>query len=166
MKKILGILLVVLFFSACKTEKKETITIGAILPLTGGYAQYGNYMRQGMELALEDAINSGKIISNEIQLIFEDSQADPKKSVSAINKLIEINLVTACIPATSGVTLAIKPIANKNEVILVNATAISPQIEDSSDYVYSIIPDAAFEGKFLAEIGYSKLGKKKCCNNL
>lgn len=167
MRKYLSLLLITLslMLAACdkkdKPEDEKVIEIGAILPLTGDYAKYGNYMKQGMEIALEDAIKMGKVNQNKIRIIFEDSQANPQKSVTAIKKLIDIDNVIACIPATSGVILAIKSIINKSRIITLNATAISPEINDSNDYIFSIIPDAILEGKYLAEIGINKLGKRK-----
>ncbi|ODS31028.1 MAG: Leu/Ile/Val-binding protein precursor [Candidatus Scalindua rubra] len=44
--------------------------------------------------------------------------------------------------------------------MLINATAISTEIEDAPDFLFSIIPDAALEGQFLAEVAYQKLGKR------
>lgn len=151
--------LTVFSFACAKKEEKE-IRIGAILPLTGNYAQYGRYMQQGMEIALEDAIEKGIIVRGQVQIVFEDGQADPRKSVDAFNKLINIDKVVATIPATSGVILAMKPIANNKKIVLINATAISTEIEDSPDFLFSIIPDAASEGEFLAEVAYQTLGKR------
>lgn len=139
---------------------KEKVNIGAVIPLTGDYGAYGNYMKQGMELALNDAIMNGNIKKGEVKLIFEDSKANPQIAVNSFNKLISIDKVVATIPATSGVTLAMKPIANNKKVILVNATAIGNEIEDASDYMYSIIPNADFEGKYLAEYAFKKLNKR------
>ena len=151
---------VVFYLNKDKNNQGKPIKIGAVIPLTGTYGAYGTYMKQGMELALNDAIGKGLIKQGEVELVFEDSQADPRKAVDAFKKLISSDNVLACIPATSGVTLAMKPIANQNSVILINATAISPEIEDASDYIYSTIPDAEFEGHFLADYAYKKLNKR------
>jgi branched-chain amino acid transport system substrate-binding protein len=142
--------------------KKEpvAIKIGAILPLSGTYAQNGKYMQQGMEIALDDAIDKGLFGKRQVQIVFEDGQADPRKSVDAFYKLMNIDNIIAAVPATSAVILAIKPIANKDKIVLINATAISNDIEDAPDFLFSIIPDAAVEGKFLAEVAYQKLGKR------
>jgi branched-chain amino acid transport system substrate-binding protein len=156
MKKLLITILFSLVFLSCD-QNYQTIKIGAVLPLSGPIAQYGNYMKQGLELAILDAMSDERIQKNEIELIIEDAQADPRKSVDAFNKLLNIDNIVACIPATSGVTLALKPIANKNKIILINASAISSEIEDEDDFVYSILPNADEEGAFLAEVAYDTL---------
>ncbi len=150
MKKIIGLLLVVLFFSACQTEKKETIKIGAILPLTGDYAQIGKDIQSGMLQALDDAISEGQIDKGQIEILFEDGQIDAQKTVSAYNKLFEIDNIQTVTTVTSKSILAIKPLINANEVVLINGSAISTEIEDSSDFCFSIIPNAAIESKALA----------------
>lgn len=141
-------------------KEKEIIKIGAILPLTGEFAAYGTYMKQGIELALKNSIDQGVVKPGSIKFIFEDSQANPQLAVNAFNKMVSVDSIIACIPATSGVTLAIKHLANKKGIILVNATAISNDIEDLSDYVYSTIPNARLEGYFLSEYVFSVLNKR------
>lgn len=160
MKNVIYNLLVLVLLLGCKQNQNNSVKIGAVLPLTGSYAQYGMYMKQGIEIALEDAIKSGIIKRSEVSFIYEDSKAESKTSINAFNKLIEIDKVIACIPATSAVTLAMKPIANKNEIVLINATAISPEIEDTSDYIFSIIPNAIYEGEYLANYAFKNLHKR------
>lgn len=151
---------IMVFSVGCKKKEEAIIKIGAVLPITGNIAQFGNYWKQGLELALDDAINQGTIPKGKVQLIIEDAQADPRKSVDAFKKLTEVDKIVACITATSGVTLAIKPIANQDRIVLMNASAISTEIDDASDYVFSVIPNAKFTGYFLAETAFNKLGKR------
>jgi len=153
------VFLVILSFGCAKKDEKE-IKIGAILPLTGDYAMYGKYDLQGIELALDDAINEGTIPKGEIKLFVEDGQTDPAKGTAAFLKLVNANKVSAVIAVTSGIVLAIKPIANKKKVVLINASAISTEIENADDYCFSVIPSAEVEGSFLAEFAFKKLDKR------
>jgi len=141
--------------------QKDIIKIGAVFPITGDVAEYGKYWKQGLELAIDDAINEKLIKKGEVELIVEDGKADPTLSVNAFNKLCNIDKVSVCFSATSGVTLALKPLANKNKVILMNASAISTSIEDSNDFLFSVIPNASLTGDFLAESAYKTLHKRK-----
>lgn len=156
----LSFIIMVLSWTNCSNQDQSIISIGAVLPLTGNIAQYGEYMKQGIELAIEDALKAGLIQKNECRIFIEDAQADPRKSVDAFKKLINVNNIIGCIPATSGVTLAMMPIANSNNVVLINASAISTQIDEAPDYVFSVLPNAGFEGKYLAEISYDELDKR------
>lgn len=70
--------------AAIPVAEEDVIKIGAILPMTGNAAIYGESMRQGAELATEQ-IN--KLNSKKVEIIFEDSKGDPKEALSAFNKL-------------------------------------------------------------------------------
>jgi branched-chain amino acid transport system substrate-binding protein len=149
------------FFLGCaKKSEPNEVKIGAIFPLSGKFAQYGNYWKQGLELALENATETGLIEKGKVRIIIEDGETDPRKSVDAFKKLSNIDKVVACIPGTSSVILAIKPIANQKEIVLLNASAISTEIEDTNDFVFSVIPSAYYTGRFLAEAVYNNLGKR------
>lgn len=156
-------LIVGLFCNLASCKSKNTpVTIGAVFPLTGPAAQYGRYMQEGTELALDDAVREGIVKPSEVRLVFEDGAADPAKSVTAFKKLIDVDHPMAVALATSGVTLAIKPIANKSHVVILNGSAISPEIEDEDDYCFSFLSDARVEGTFIADFavmnGWKQLG--------
>lgn len=63
------------------------IKVGAILSLSGPTADYGDSMRNSMDLALRD---SGR---TDITIIYEDAEYDSKKAVSAFQKLRSVDHV-------------------------------------------------------------------------
>jgi len=110
MKKILLPLIIILLLSttiACQQshseQKLNTIKIGSILPLTGDIATYGQKEKQGIELAIEKLNRSGQ---HSWQVIFEDSQGDPKQSTLAYQKLSKNNQIKYYLTCCSGMTLA------------------------------------------------------------
>jgi branched-chain amino acid transport system substrate-binding protein len=137
----------------------ELVTIGAVLPLTGQVGQYGQFMKQGLELALEDAAAKGMIKKGQVRLVIEDGGGEPARSVSAFQKLLAADKPVAVVAALSGIILPIKPLANKNHIVLLNGSSISTDIEDADDYSFSVIPNAAVEGSFLADFA-AKRGDK------
>ncbi len=139
--------------------RPHKLTLGGLFPMTGALASYGTYCKQGAELAVDDAIRSGLIKKDDITLDIEDGAGDPAKSIAAFRAMLLKNKPVAVIPVTSGVILAMKPIANQEHVVLVNASAVSVDIEDAQDYVFSILPNANTEGAFLADFAYSQ-GKR------
>ncbi len=147
------------FLVFSKHSSGTPVVIGGIFPLSGQTASYGVYLKQGSELALDDAIGAGLIKNGDVSLVMEDSAGDPAKGVAAFQKMVNINNVVAVIPALSGVTLAVKPIGNEKHIAMINGSAISTSIEDADDYMFSILPNADTEGAFLAELAY-KQGKR------
>jgi ABC-type branched-subunit amino acid transport system substrate-binding protein len=54
----------------------EEIKIGGILPMTGNAASYGEWMRNGMNIAVDEI--SKKWTDRKLVLIYEDSKSNPK----------------------------------------------------------------------------------------
>ena len=115
-------------------DKTKAIKVGAVIPLSGEVATYGESLKKGFDLAVSE--ENGKFV-----IVYEDSKADKNTGISAINKLISIdNVKFVFSDATSGVTLAIAPVAEKNKVILFDAIATSDAIIKSGDYVFRNAP--------------------------
>jgi branched-chain amino acid transport system substrate-binding protein len=137
MKKFVLTTLALLFLAACVQVAEEPIKIGAILPLTGDDSFWGENAKNGIMLALEDVNTKGGINGRELEVVFEDGKCDPKNSVTAMQKLVEIDGVKAVVgEVCSSATLAIAPIAQNNKVVLVAPCSESPAISEAGDYVF------------------------------
>lgn len=169
MKKLLiviGILVVVALVSVLiftQTKKgPEVIKIGAILPLTGDGAKYGQSAKKGIDLAVEEINALGGIRNRTLRIIYEDSMLDPKQAVSAINKLITVDKVPAIIGAmASSVTLAIAPIAEKNHIVLLSPASSAPEISKAGDYIFRNTYSDIYEGPIIARYAYEKLAFRR-----
>ena len=84
-----------------------------ILPLSGNANALGESAKNAAILAKEQFKNT----KDEYELIFEDDQADSKKTVSAFRKLVDLDQVRAIVTAFSGPGNAIAPIAQKEQII-------------------------------------------------
>lgn len=141
----------VLSLNSCAEKKAEIIKIGAMLPLSGDASQYGEWGKNGISLAVDEINSKGGIKGNKIEVIYEDDAADPKKGVSAVNKLISIDKVKVIIgPIPSAVTLAIAPICEKNKVVVLSSSS-NPTITHAGDYIFRNWPSDDFEGLAMAE---------------
>ena len=131
---------------------QDVITIGAIMPLTGDAAAWGVPPRNGALLAVEEINKSGGINGKRLKLIIEDGACDPKSGVNAINKLIASDKPIAIVgEVCSGVTLAIAPIAQSNQIVLISPASTHPDITDLGDYVFRVIPSDALRSQIFAE---------------
>ena len=72
-------------------------SVGVVLPLSGKYAVYGDLVRRGMELALEDAENP-----TGVRFLFYDGAADETKSREAVRSLVRSEKVVAITGAIKG----------------------------------------------------------------
>ena len=155
MKKILvfSSLFIALLITAC-SNNHDTIKIGAILPLTGESAYWGDNIRNGINLAVNEINNSGGILNRKISIIYEDTKGNPTQATSAVNKLINIDKVNFIIgDVISTNILAVAPILEKNKVLLIGFGE-SAEITNAGDYIFrnwnSAASDAEITGKFAA----------------
>ncbi len=146
----------------CGKKDAGEIRIGAILPLTGSAAVWGQNDKEGMDLAIEEINNDGGVIGKEIQLLYEDSEATPQKAVGSFHRLIKVEKVQAIIgDIASSPTLAIAPLAQENKIVLLSPGATAPKLSEAGPYFFRIWNSDADEGKATAEYAYEVLGYRK-----
>lgn len=97
MKRLLFAFLLVL--AACSPQSDKTV-VGAILPLSGAFAFYGQDGQNALALAQED-------IGDDIQFVYEDSAGDNTKAIAAFNKLTNIDGTKIVITSTSWISNAV-----------------------------------------------------------
>ncbi len=125
MRKIIFIFLTVLLGQASlSAEPLQQFKVGEIIGLTGPMVEFSNYLKDGALLAAEDLRQDGVV---DLKIIFEDSEWQATKGLSAYKKLAEFDKVKVFYINSSGVTLAIKPVSEK-EGNLVLSLAAHPDI--------------------------------------
>ena len=155
---VLVAVLVVVFLTT-RQQEADTITVGAILPLTGDSAQWGIPPRNGAELAVEEINARGGVAGKRLILSVEDSRAEPKEGVSAFNKIISGGNVRIILGAVaSSVSLAVAPIAERNHVVLISPASTNPKITDAGDFIFRVIPSDVLRGQVFAEYLFKDKG--------
>ncbi|MDD5077070.1 MAG: ABC transporter substrate-binding protein, partial [Sphaerochaetaceae bacterium] len=78
--------------------KVENVKLGFIGPMTGDYANYGQLISKGAQLAIDEKNATGGIAGKaQIQLIIEDSEGNPEKGLAGIEKLSSSDKVVALV---------------------------------------------------------------------
>ncbi|PIN75335.1 hypothetical protein COV18_04060 [Candidatus Woesearchaeota archaeon CG10_big_fil_rev_8_21_14_0_10_37_12] len=155
MRRVLCSLAIFLLLFSCtsnlspQTSNFEPLKIGLIAPLTGPAAEIGNIYLEGAQLAVDD-LNKKHILDKQIELVVEDTASDPKRAVSAMQKMISVDNIKFFATITSSHALALKPVAEKNSVLLF-ADAAHPQITDNADFVLRHSNVAPDEARILAD---------------
>lgn len=138
-----------------KTEK-QTIRIGAVLPLTGQGSALGEAVKEGIEWKIEELRNQGY----EIKFYIEDSQSDPKQAVSAFNKLINIHKIKIVFTMLSSHAMVLKPIAEKNKILLWGYSG-HPEITKDSTYLLrhsnTVDEDAKTMSRYILQEDFKKV---------
>ena len=164
MKRIFGFMVILLIIysliwvSCQKKVEEKVVKIGAILVLTGPDAKAGQSAKQGIEMAVEEINASGGLKSRKIKVIYEDDGGEPQKSVSAVQKLINVDKVLAILgPMWSSCVLAVAPIVESKGVVILSPTASSPKITYAGDYIFRNTYSDAIEGAKTAEFASKEL---------
>lgn len=135
--------------------------IGALLPLTGKDARYGQWIKEALELGKEEINQKGGIKGRELAVVYEDDAASPKKAVLGMKKLCQKFKVPVVFGSwVSSCVSAQIPIAKKTKTIIV-AEAIAPRMEKTGGYVFRIQPEAEYYLKRLVPFTYFDLKIRK-----
>ncbi len=172
-KILIGILSVLVLLVACApaqqpvvenvTVPAEKIVLGAMFPLTGDGAAYGEPFSRQMQLAVDEINAAGGIDGKMIEIKLEDSKCNPKDGATAAQKLVDVDKVKVIFGgACSGETLGAAPIVEAAKVVLISPSATSPKLTTAGDYIFRTAPSDAYAGKIAAEkaiaMGFKKAG--------
>lgn len=158
---IFAVLIVMIIFVKPKKEPEE-INIGVVAPLTGPIAVYGENVRDGVLLAVDEINKNGGVNGLPIKIILEDEGAGPQAAVNAVRKLISVDKVQSIIgPSTSAGLLASAPIAEKEHIILFSPSSTADNVRDAGDYIFRNRASTSQEATVFTKYIMEELGLKK-----
>lgn len=162
---IIAVIIVVAVLAAIfifNFRKEETIKIGAVLSLSGPGGFYGKEVKDGMLLAAQNINSWGGINGREIELIIEDSKTNPEEGKKAFKKIESMYHPLLYVSILSSISMALAPLVEEKEVILVGLVATAPKLTQNSRWVFRYWPRAEADVKtmlpILKELAVKKLG--------
>ncbi|GAB4419226.1 MAG: ABC transporter substrate-binding protein [Bacteriovoracaceae bacterium] len=175
LKWTLGLLTAILVLSVGCNKQNETssasaaqsaaadgqeIVVGAVFPMTGAIATYGQESVNGINLALKK-LNEKGIKGKKIKLVVQDNKGEPMESAAAVRKLIEIDKVHAILGSVaSSNTLAGAPIAQQAGVPLLTPASTNETVTQTGEYISRSCFTDAFQGVVMAKFAFEGLNKK------
>lgn len=167
--RIIGIIVLVLivglvwfFNSNTGQNTDEPIKIGYIGPMTGGAAVLGQEAVNAMEVAVARVNSNGGINGRKVQLIAEDDQFDTAKSVSAYDKLVNIDKVETIIMSNYGGVMAVAEKSKKDNVVIVDALDCDKDIANLGENVFCVAKETTDLADVIADravkMGYKNIG--------
>ena len=171
MKKLISLLAALLVISgltACAAETEEApdvIKIGANLELTGDVSVYGVPERNAFEQAVSEVNAKGGIDGKLVELVIYDNAYDQAKAVQNTEKLIEDGVVAILGSATSGMTMAIAPVAKENGLVVFTPSGTNSAVTMDgtvvNPYVFRSCFIDPFQGQVLANFASNDLAASK-----
>ncbi|MFV0380109.1 MAG: ABC transporter substrate-binding protein [Anaerorhabdus sp.] len=141
MKKYFKCLLAVMMMFtmvACSKNSEDNLVIGSIGPYEGEYSVYGLAVRNGVQMAIDEA---GEVLGKKVELVAYDSKGDVMEATNSYFKLVDSDKAVAIVgPTLSGESIAVGEASQdyKTPILSPSATAID----------YTLTGDNVFRGAF------------------
>lgn len=171
-----AILALVLHSSVALSESSGPVKLGMLAPLTGTSAVQGEDMVRGMRLAVE-RVNQGYevplkdgttskigpgLFGSDVQVIVEDEGNRPASGMEAVQKLINVDKVTAVLGTySSGVTIPTAQYARENKKIYMALVTTSPQLRELGEYFFNVMGLDTIAGQQIGQFAADDSGAAK-----
>lgn len=118
-----------LFPLPSRAAAQKPVKLGFAYIMSGPQAVYGQFARQGAELAIDEVNKSGGILGRPVQGVFEDEAGKPDVGIRVVRKLVYDDGVDAVVGLdSSGTAEAVAPIMSELETPLVITHAATPHV--------------------------------------
>ena len=141
-------------------EKTKTVTagaggltgeipIGAIIPLTGVLASFGQNNKVAAEIAVEEVNEYLEKIGAgwRLKLYVEDTETKPSVALEKLMALHSKGVKVVIGPMASSGVKAIKEYADSNKILVVSPSSTSPALAIPDDYIFRFPPTDELQGK-------------------
>ena len=129
----------------------ETIKLGGVGPLTGGYANYGLSVQHGAELAAKEINAAGGVNGKQLEVNFQDSQGDPESAVAAYGKLMDWGMNVCLGGVLSGETASVVAAAKADDMLVMETTGSADKCIDGNDKAFRICFYDSYQGTAAAD---------------
>ena len=147
-----------------KSGESEEFLIGGMGPLTGAAASYGNSVKQGAEIAIEEINAAGGVTVGDVNytlaLAFEDDEATEDKAIQAYNTLMDEGIQVMMGATTSGSTIAITDLTADDGILQITPSGSAPDCIQY-DNAFRICFSDPDQGVAMADYAMDVLGYTK-----
>lgn len=98
------------------TSSDNTLVIGGIGPVTGGAAIYGQAVKNGAQLAVDEINAAGGVNGITLKLNFQDDENDAEKAANAYNKLKDSGMKLLVGTVTSTPCIAVGELSHNDNI--------------------------------------------------
>lgn len=139
---IIFLLIILVLFTSLSVknnEKEEAYKIGVIYGFTGAASAWSEMGQMAIDLAVQEINENGGINGRVVEVIYENSETNPSKSVLAFNKLTEVDNVDVVVgDVWSFLTNPLIPLAEEKEVVLISPTVMDVSVESDNSYFFTV----------------------------
>ncbi|MGB7953726.1 MAG: penicillin-binding protein activator, partial [Candidatus Nitrosopolaris sp.] len=134
-------------------KQSATVTLGALLPLSGASSSLGESEDAAIKIAIKD-VNQYFFKSNSntrVGLIIEDTQTNPAISLEKLQDLAAKGVRIVIGPGTSAEIQEAKDYADKNGILLVSPSSTAPSLAVPGDNIFRFVPDDTHQAQAISK---------------
>jgi branched-chain amino acid transport system substrate-binding protein len=132
-------------------DESASLTVGALLPLTGDLASYG----ETSQAALDEAVTALQAEGTNVTLSVKDTATEPATALEGLTALYEDGVKLVIGPYASSQVRAVKEFADQNGIVLISPLSTSTALAVPDDNIYRFTPDDQQEGVAVANLAYA-----------
>jgi branched-chain amino acid transport system substrate-binding protein len=140
MTRMLSVLAAAALLTACGSKP----VVGILLPATGEASSYGESMRNGIEIALDEA--QGTLPSG-FQTLWGDTATDPATGAAELTRMATAGARLVVAGTTSDTAHALLPLLEELDVIAISPSASDPSLTKDSRRFFRVFSSDELEGR-------------------
>jgi len=149
---VLVVVAIIIFGVMGRDSSTGPIKIGLVAPMTGDTGFFGPQVKAAADYQLKKINDAAGDDGQKFELVYEDGKCAGSEAVNAFQKLTDIDGVKLVIGGIcSSETLAMSPLANEKQIVLVSQASSNPKIEEEGPYTFSLSYSDSIVGEQLAK---------------
>lgn len=135
------------------------LVIGGTGPLTGDYATYGNSVKNGAQIAVDEINAAGGVNGVMLELLFEDDQADPEMAVNGYGKMFDDGMNVSLGGTTSGASIAISEESQQDGMLVLTPSGTQVECtkyDNSFRVCFNDPAQGTYSAKYIGENGLAE----------
>jgi len=139
---------------------QDTLIVSTAGPMTGQYASFGEQMKRGAEMAVEDFNAAGGVLGKQLVLEVGDDACDPKQAVAVANDLVSKGVALVAGHFCSGSSIPASSVYAEEDILQISPASTNPALTEDAQAKgwYNVFRTCGRDdaqgivaGKFLAE---------------
>ena len=150
-----------LLLTSVAAQAAAPIKIGALFAVSGPAAFLGEPEKNTLEMLVKEINAKGGIKGSLLEVVIYDTTGDATKAVQLANRLIKDDKVVAIVgPSTTGETMAVKPVTEKEKIPLISCAAGIKITDPVNPWTFKTPANDQIAGEKILNHA-EKLGQKK-----
>jgi branched-chain amino acid transport system substrate-binding protein len=131
-KSTLGVLSAAAMAIGFAGVAQAEVKIATVGPMTGQYASFGEQMKRGLEMVVNDINAAGGVLGEKIAGTVEDDACDPKQAVAAANKLASEGVALVAGHFCSGSSIPASAVYAEEGILEISPASTNPAYTDDA----------------------------------